>query len=62
MPSNTPTYAHEYYMKNRESILKSLLEVIECECKARSTRTNIARHRKSKKHLRRMEQISKVLS
>ena len=62
MPSNPPGYMHEYYIRNRQTILKHLKEVIECECKALSARYNIARHRKSKKHLRRMEQTSKVLS
>ena len=54
MPTNKPGYMQEYYIKNRENVLKHVNEVLQCECKAKTTRGNIARHKKSSKHLWRM--------
>lgn len=63
MPTNKPGYMQNYYIKNRQSLLQHMNEVIECECKAKTTRTNIARHRKCGEHLRRMKlQVQNNLS
>ena len=56
MPSNKPGYMQKYYNKNKEVILQHVNEPVECECKAITARVNIARHRKTNKHLRRLEQ------
>ena len=40
----------EYHQKNKEELNKQKREVIECECGINSTRTSIARHRKTKHH------------
>ena len=62
MPTNKPGYMQEYYNKNRDSVLKHVNEVVKCECKVISTRGNIARHRKSSRHLKRMQKIKTNLS
>ncbi len=40
-----------YYQKNKEILNLKKLEKIECECGASISRSNICRHKKSKKHL-----------
>lgn len=48
-----------YYEKNKDEISAKQNEIITCECGSNSKRTNISRHRKSKKHLKLMESVNK---
>ena len=56
MLSSKPSYMQEYYKKNREAVLRHVNEPVECECKAITARVNTARHKRTNKHLRRLEQ------
>ena len=49
-----------YYQKNKKKVLKDAGTVVECECGDSSTKGTISRHRKSKKHVTRMETIKKL--
>jgi len=47
----------EYYNKNKNRLLAQQGEKITCECGCKTRRSDIARHRKSKKHLKLMEEL-----
>ena len=49
-----------YYEKNKKKYIDKACTVVECECGDDSTKGTIARHRKSKKHAKRMETIKKM--
>ena len=59
--SNIEVYRNrvrEYRNKNREKLYAKQREKIMCECGCEVSRNCIARHRKSKKHIKNMENIS----
>ena len=48
-------YKKDYNQKYKEIISQKSSEIITCECGCKSTKTNISKHRKTKKHLNLME-------
>jgi hypothetical protein len=50
-------YKNQYYNDNKDKISEKALEKVTCECGCMCTRASIARHRKTKKHIQRMEQL-----
>tara|TARA_B110000285_G_scaffold187835_1_gene213789 strand:+ start:39 stop:542 length:504 start_codon:yes stop_codon:yes gene_type:complete len=48
-------YRKEYHKENKEIISQKRKEIITCECGCDSTKINILRHRKTKKHLNLMD-------
>lgn len=49
----------QYRQDNKEIILKKQCEKITCECGCETTRSHLARHQKTKKHLKLMEVVQK---
>tara|TARA_R110000737_G_scaffold68757_1_gene97022 strand:- start:54 stop:581 length:528 start_codon:yes stop_codon:yes gene_type:complete len=47
----------EYYQDNKEAILASNSKVVICECGIKSTRINLPRHKRTKKHIDLMANI-----
>ena len=41
----------EYRESNKEELKQNANEIVECECGFKSTKSNLARHKKSMKHL-----------
>ena len=58
IPSRTPEeiqeYHHHYREKNREIINQKSKQMIECECGCIQNIANLARHKKSEKHKKKM--------
>jgi len=52
-------YNKEYYEKNKEKINEKNREIITCECGCKTLNSHLARHKKSKKHKKLMEEINK---
>ena len=50
----------KYYQNNKEQINKKRKEKITCECGINITRSNLAIHKKSKKHIKLMERYNKL--
>ena len=48
----------EYYQDNKEAILASNSKVVICECGIKSTRINLARHKRTKKHINLMNKLN----
>ena len=46
----------DYYLKNKEAILKGFARENTCECGAKTRINNYPRHKKSKKHLKYLKQ------
>ena len=44
-------YSKQYYEQNKDTILTKLKEKITCECGSTINKSEIARHRRSKKHI-----------
>ena len=54
------TYNREYYIKNKEAKLEYNKVKIKCSCGCNISRTNLARHVGSEKHLKLLKQSSAV--
>jgi len=50
-----PTYAQQYYAKNKERLLKYVNEKTKCECETVIARINYAKHRRTNKHFNKMK-------
>jgi hypothetical protein len=50
----------EQYEQNKENIMKKRLENFLCHCGCEVTRSNIAVHQKTKKHLDKLEIVENV--
>jgi hypothetical protein len=53
-------YKDKYYNQNKEKISEKNKQKVKCECGCISTRCNLSRHKKTKKHLKLMEIINSV--
>lgn len=48
-------YNTEYYTNNKDKILERMNQKVKCECGCILSRVNLLAHKKTKKHLKRME-------
>ena len=47
-------YFHEYYTKNKEKVITSMMTEMVCECGFTTAKCNLKRHQKSKLHTKKL--------
>ncbi len=62
MPTNNKEYYDKWHLQHREEHNKYQAEKVQCSCGISICRSNMAKHQKSKKHLKLIQNSGKSLS